>query len=74
MRQMFLTISLMLKVKGPAAGLAPEAEERSYYLPWIEKDLEPWRKHGITKVRQSHKSTTRWEQLLLMHGRCRFCL
>ncbi len=27
-----------------------KAEERSHYLPWILKDLEPWKENGIDKV------------------------
>lgn len=29
---------------------APDVEERSYYIDYILRDLEPWRKHGITEV------------------------
>lgn len=29
---------------------AGDRRERSYYLPWIKKDLEPWAKRGIREV------------------------
>lgn len=37
---------------GQERGPAPDAgsEERSHYLPWILKDLQPWTKHGIHEV------------------------
>jgi hypothetical protein len=36
--------------RGPLPEGSTAAEERSYYLPWIKRDLDPWRKHGITQV------------------------
>lgn len=33
------------------ANSAPGMEERSYYIDYIYKDLEPWKENGITEVR-----------------------
>jgi hypothetical protein len=27
-----------------------DPNERSHYLPWIKRDLQPWRKRGIRQV------------------------
>jgi hypothetical protein len=32
------------------ANSPPGMEERSYYIDYIYKDLEPWKQHGITEV------------------------
>ena len=37
-------------VKGGSLKLVMLAEQESFYKPWIEKDLQPWKENGITKV------------------------